>query len=57
MALDLGRFGDSVVEKLIHRSVIKNIETEIFQTVYSNSLTMWKWKQLFIQASGGITDS
>ena len=57
VALDLGRFGDSVVEKFINRSIIKNIKTEIFQTVYNNSLTMWKWEQSFIQATKGITDS
>ena len=57
VALDLGRFGDRTVEHFIHRSIIKSIETEIFQTMYNNSLTMWKWEQSFIQASGGITDS
>ena len=57
VALDLGRFGDRTVENFIHKSIIKNIETEIFQTMYSNTLTMWKWEQSFIQASGGITDS
>ena len=57
VAMDLGRFGDNVVENYIYKKIIKNIETEVFQTVYNNSLTMRKWEQSFIQASSGITDS
>ena len=57
LAMDLGRFGDSVVENYINKSVIKNIEAEIFQTVYNNSLTMQSWEQSFIKATNGITDS
>ena len=57
LAMDLGRFGDSVVENYIYKYIIKNIETELFQTIYNNRLTMWKWEQSFIQATNGITDS
>lgn len=57
VAMDLGRFGDSVVENFIYRSIIKKIEMEVFQTVYNNSLTMWKWEQSFIRSTNGITDS
>ena len=57
LAMDLGRFGDSVVENYIYKYIIKDIETELFQTIYNNRLTMWKWEQSFIQATNGITDS
>jgi len=57
VAMDLGRFGDSVVENYIHKNIIRNIETEVFQTVYNNSITMKKWEQSFIRATNGITDS
>ena len=57
LAMDLGRFGDRVVENYIYKYIIKNIETELFQTIYNNSLTMQKWEQSFIQATNGITDS
>ena len=57
VAMDLGRFGDRVVENYIYKYIIKNIETEVFKTVYNNSLTMQKWEQSFIQATNGITDS
>ena len=57
VAMDLGRFGDKVVENFIDKNIINNIETEVFQTVYNNSLTMQKWEQSFIQATNGITDS
>ena len=57
LAMDLGRFGDSVVENYIYKYIIKNIEAELLQTVYNNSSTMWKWEQSFIQATNGITDT
>ena len=57
LAMDLGRFGDRVVENYIYKYIIKNIETELFHTIYNNSLTMQKWEQSFIQATNGITDS
>ena len=40
----------------MHKDVINNIETEVFQTVYNNSLTMQKWEQTFVQATNGIKD-
>ena len=55
--MDLGRFGDSIVENFIYKNVINDIETEVFKTVYNNSLTMQKWEQSFIQSTNGITDS
>ena len=57
LAMDLGRFGDSIVENYIYKYIIKNIEADLFQTIYNNSLTMWKWEQSFIQATNGITDT
>ena len=57
LAMDLGRFGDRVVEKYIYKYIIQNIETELFKTIYNNSLTLQKWEQSFIQATNGITDS
>jgi len=57
MAMDLGRFGDSIAERFINKTVINFIEQKVFQTVYNNSLTMKKWEQSFIQATNGITDS
>ena len=56
LALDLGRFGDRVAKNYMHKDVINNIETEVFQTVYNNSLTMQKWEQTFVQATNGIKD-
>ena len=56
VALDLGRFGDRVATNYIDNDVINKIETEVFQTVYNNSLTMQKWEQSFIQATNGIKD-
>lgn len=57
VAMDLGRFGDRVVESFIHKSIIKKIEREIFLMMYNNSLSMWKWEKSFIQVTNGITDS
>ena len=57
VAIDLGRFGDSIAGRFIDENIIKDIETDVFQTIYNNSLTMQKWEQSFIQASNGITDS
>ena len=57
VAIDLGRFGDSIAGNYIDKNLISDIETDVFQTVYNNSLTMQKWEQSFIQATNGITDS
>ena len=57
VAIDLGRFGDSIAGKFIDENIIKDIETDVFQSMYNNSLTMQKWEQSFIQASNGTTDS
>ena len=57
VAMDLGRFGDGVAENFMYKNVINDIETEVFKTVYNNSLTMQKWEQSFIQSTNGITDS
>ena len=57
VAIDLGRFGDRVENNFVDKFVIKNIETEVFRTLYNNSLTLQKWEQSFIQVTNGIRDS
>ena len=57
MTIDLGRFGDSIANNYMYKNVSNNIAIELFKTVYDYSLTLQKWEQSFIQASGGITDS
>ena len=57
VAMDLGRFGDRIAGRFIDKNVMNDIEIDVFQTVYNDSLTMLRWEESFIQATNGITDS
>ena len=44
VAIDLGRFGDRTAENFIDKNIIDEIESDVFHTIYNNSLSMQKWE-------------
>jgi len=57
LALDLGKFGDNKASKYLTRKMMSDIENELFQALYKDTLTMNKWEHTFVNITNGITDS
>ena len=57
LALDLGRFGDSVADLYMSDELMKFLEQLLFQAVYNGTMTMTEWEQSFVSITNGITDS
>ncbi|XP_065899141.1 uncharacterized protein [Dysidea avara] len=57
LALDLGKFGDIKAGKYLTKKMMTDIENELFQALYNDTLTMGKWEHTFVDITNGITDS
>ena len=57
LALDLGRFGDSVADLYMSNELMTTVEQLLFQAVYNGTMTMTEWEQSFVSVTNGITDS